>query len=182
MTVAGVVLVLVVAGAFVVHRYVGTTSYYMPAASMEPFIMAGEHFEAERVDEYVPRRGDVLVFEDGAGWLGPMATDGQLVKRVIGVPGDTIVCCDDEGRLSINGEPLDESAYIDMSRFPCAGPMIPSCDWSAGPVPADRLFVLGDNRDDSADSSFMLCRSESTARDPDLAYVSVESVLAIATK
>jgi len=156
-----------------------TTSYYMPAESMEPLIKAGEHFEAEVVDDYEPHRGDVVVFQDPGGWLGLDDDDGFLVKRVIGVPGDTIVCCDDEGRLSINGEPLDESGYLELSGIDCAGPMTGDCEWRSGPVPADGLFVMGDNRDRSADSTVHLCPATVEGCDPGGAYVPVDLVRAV---
>jgi signal peptidase I len=156
-----------------------TKSYFMPAASMEPLIKAGAHFEAEVVDDYEPHRGDVIVFQDPGDWLGLDTDDGFLVKRVIGLPGDTVVCCDEEGRLSINGEPLDESGYIDMSGIDCAGPMTGTCDWAAGPVPDDGLFVMGDNRNNSADSTVHMCLAAAVDCDPDRAYVPIDLVRAV---
>jgi signal peptidase I len=84
------------------------------------------------------------------------------VKRVIGVAGDTIVCCDDQGRISVNGEPLDEDAYIRGRGIPCNGPMVANCSWEAGPVPEGHVFVMGDNRSRSADSTVHLCRPNET--------------------
>jgi signal peptidase I len=174
------VLVAAIVVIFVIrHTGPETKRYYMPVRSMEPTIKQGEHFKAEAVDDYAPHRGDIIVFKDPGGWLGLDNDDGNLVKRVIGIPGDTIVCCDEEGRLSVNGEPLDESGYIDMSAIDCAGPMTGTCDWTAGPVPDDGLFVMGDNRNYSADSTIHMCRAADVDCDPDRAYVPVGLVRAV---
>lgn len=156
-----------------------TKSYLMPARSMEPLIKADEHFEAVVVDDYEPRRGDVIVFQDPGGWLGLDSDDGLLVKRVIGLPGETIGCCDEVGRLSVNGEPLDESSYVKMPAIDCAGPMTGNCAWRSGPVSDDGLFVMGDNRDASADSTVHLCTAADEGCDPDRAYVPIELVRAV---
>ncbi len=152
-------------------------AFYIPSGSMEPGLEINDRILVQKVSYWGdggPDRGDVVVFEDPGSWLspresvgptGPVAstlskiglypTGGHLVKRVIGVAGDTITCCDDQGRLLVNGEPLDSSSFIRNDRD-CDGPMIASCDWSAGPVPDGSVFVMGDHRDDSADSSFHL--------------------------
>ncbi len=147
-------------------------AFYIPSASMEPGLVKNDRILVQKWSYWggaEPQRGDVVVFKDPGGWLpaqegsapglglraleklGLHPAGGHLVKRVIGVAGDTITCCDQEGRLSVNGSPLAEP-YL-KNAGACNGPMI-GCDWSIGPVPAGRLFVMGDHRDNSADSSY----------------------------
>jgi signal peptidase I len=137
----------------------------------------------------------VVVFQDPGDWLGPaesagpqggltqlMATvglypsGGHLVKRVIGVAGDTIKCCDEEGRISVNGKPLDEDSYVKQTGADCNGPMI-GCNWTAGPVPEGALFVMGDNRAHSADSTVHLCTKSATDCVPGDEYVANDLVV-----
>jgi signal peptidase I len=116
-----------------------------------------------------PRRGEVIVFDgassftpevdvrapsnvvDGtARWLGgllgfPMAGERDFIKRVIGVAGDRVVCCDAEGRLSVNGVALDETDYL----FPGDVPSELAFDVI---VPERSLWVMGDHRSVSLDS------------------------------
>jgi signal peptidase I len=94
-----------------------------------------------------PRRGEIIVFNSPDSWRGdPSETD--FIKRVIGIGGDHVVCCDAEHRLEINGTPLDEP-YLDRD----GGQNLPS---SPDPfditVPKGRLWVMGDNRFHSGDS------------------------------
>ena len=158
-------------------------AFYIPSESMEPGLVRDDRILVQKVSYWGdggPDRGDIVVFEDPGSWLqggrvvgptNPLAaglakiglypTGGHLVKRVVGVAGDTITCCDKQGRIAVNGEPLDESAYVkDDAASPCNGPMIGSCAWSAGPVPEGHVFVMGDNRNNSADSTVHMCREE----------------------
>ena len=143
-------------------------AFYIPSESMEPGLIENDRILVQKVSYWFdgePERGDVVVFKDPGGWLPPDADGpqnaaakvlakiglypqgGHLVKRVIGVAGDTIVCCDKQGRLSVNGTPLDEDPYIREQGLQCNGPRAtPSCDWTAGPVPEGTIFVMGDNR------------------------------------
>ncbi|MCZ7416272.1 MULTISPECIES: signal peptidase I [unclassified Streptomyces] len=112
--------------------------YAVPTDSMAPTINAGERVLAERVEGTEVRRGDVVVFRDTT-W-----GDLPMIKRVVGVGGDTVVCCDAEGRLTINGEPVSEP-YLDT-------PGRASATEFSATVPEGRLFLLGDHRRDSVDS------------------------------
>jgi signal peptidase I len=128
------------------------------------------------VNQLVPalapiNRGDVVVFKDPGGWLtsiedaktgnfwndaldevlgvfGLTAPDSSqhLVKRVIGVPGDHIVCCGESGKLSINGVEITEP-YLPKG----VDPSFKNFDVV---VPKDSYWVMGDNRADSEDSRY----------------------------
>jgi signal peptidase I len=152
-------------------------AFYIPSASMEPGLVKDDRILVQKVSYWFgdsPQRGDVVVFKDPGDWLSPTEDvgpdnpltkllakvglyplGGHLVKRVIGVAGDTIVCCGDDGQLSVNGHSLDESAYITDQPLECNGPMTQQCDtgWTVGPIPEGTIFVMGDNRANSADST-----------------------------
>ncbi|MFF4601228.1 signal peptidase I [Streptomyces sp. NPDC001339] len=112
--------------------------YTVPTDSMTPTIEAGARVLAQQVDGSEIRRGDIVVFQDSA-W-----GDLPMVKRVVGVGGDKISCCTRDGRLTVNGTPVEEP-YLQGS-----GPASPVGFTAA--VPAGRLFLLGDHRGDSLDS------------------------------
>ncbi|CAL9423426.1 signal peptidase I [Streptomyces sp. Tu 3180] len=113
--------------------------YTVPTTSMTPTIGAGDRVLAQRIDSGDVRRGDVVVFEDTT-WA-----NAPVLKRVVAVGGDTVSCCRD-GRLEVNGKEIDE-------------PYLPE-DTAAGfnnfpevTVPKGRLFLLGDERTGSVDST-----------------------------
>jgi signal peptidase I len=170
------VLVLVVAlvlasllRAFVVQAFV------VPSQSMENTLMGGDGVNDRIVVDKLPgqtvRRGEIVVFSDPGGWLeaepgaqsGPSGhvqrvlefvgvlpnnSTGHLVKRVVGVGGDTVSCAGGAAPLTVDGVALSESAYLYPGSLPC-GPSKFSYT-----VPADHLFVMGDNRGNSADSRY----------------------------
>jgi len=177
-------------------------AFYIPSGSMEPGLQVDDRILVEKPSYWLsgsPQRGDIVVFSDPGGWLsaeesqGPSGfvakglakiglypSGGHLVKRVIGVAGDTVHCCDDQGRLEVNGHPLDEASYAEPGMLggkPCYGPMPGVCDWTAGPVPKGYLFVMGDNRDNSADSSYHLCLPGRSTDCTDSPWVPVHDVV-----
>jgi signal peptidase I len=113
--------------------------YTVPTSSMTPTIDAGDRVLAQRVDGADVRRGDVVVFKDST-WA-----DAPIVKRVVAVGGDTVSCCQD-GRLKVNGKEIDEP-YLP------AGASAESADFPTVTVPQGRLFLLGDERRTSLDST-----------------------------
>ncbi|MFE3884413.1 signal peptidase I [Streptomyces lydicus] len=112
--------------------------YTVPTDSMTPTIAVGARVLAEKVDGSEIRRGDIVVFKDST-W-----GDLPMVKRVVGVGGDKVACCTEQGRLTINGTPVAEP-YLQGS-----GPASPI--GFKAKVPSGQLFLLGDHRSDSLDS------------------------------
>ncbi|MBA2739238.1 MAG: signal peptidase I [Actinomycetota bacterium] len=150
----------VVVKAFVVQ------AFFVPSGSMEPQFVQGDRILVEKISYWNDdvHRGDVVVFDDPGGWLGAVEskeatgivqralemiglypTGGHLVKRVVGVGGDRVMCCDDRGRVSVNGLALLEGSYLKDGA-------VPSEQTFDVKVPADSLWVMGDNRLESGDS------------------------------
>lgn len=144
--------------------------YYIPSESMEPLLRTGDRILVSRTafaSEPI-RRGDVVVF-DGKGsfaplssgkgpladavsaagqWFGLTGSDTTYVKRVIGLPGDHVQCCDTGGHLTVNGQALEEP-YL----YPGDVPSLQKFDVV---VPESRLWLMGDHRSRSADSRGLL--------------------------
>ncbi|KUL26139.1 signal peptidase [Streptomyces regalis] len=114
--------------------------YTVPTSSMAPTIAAGDRVLAQRVDGGEVRRGDVVVFTDKT-WV----SNAAVVKRVVAVGGDTVACCT-EGKLTVNGKQIDEP-YL------AKGSLAEIQDFATVTVPKGRLFLLGDERSGSLDST-----------------------------
>src|SRR3954451_13671202 len=143
--------------------------FFVPSGSMRPLFVDDDRILVQKISYWGGghvERGDVVVFDDPDGkWLGPESaqrlspvqkalseiglypTGGHLVKRVIGIGGDRVACCDLHGRVTVNGVPLDEKSYI-------AEGAKPSERKFSVTVPKGRLWVMGDNRGNSEDSRF----------------------------
>lgn len=160
-------------------------AFQIPSSSMEQTLQINDRII---VSKLVPNyrqlnRGDVIVFQDDDNWLKrdantpspsiigkmmiwmglrPDDSQNHLVKRVIGLPGDRVQCCDTNGRLKVNGVSVDESGYIN----PGNAPSLIKFDVT---VPAGKLWVMGDNRSNSEDSRFHM-------KEPSNGFVSVKQV------
>ncbi|EMY35828.1 signal peptidase I [Arthrobacter crystallopoietes BAB-32] len=143
-------------------------AFYIPSTSMEDTLEVNDRiFVNLLVPEPIGlQRGDVVVFRDDLGWLPPngQADDGgnwfqqaltfvgllpdssqqHLVKRVIGIGGDRVVCCDADGRITVNGHALSEP-YLHPESVNESQPFDVV-------VPEGKIWVMGDNRNHSADS------------------------------
>ena len=135
--VAVTVLACVLAWAFLARMYA------IPSSSMEPGLRAGDRVVATLLtpEPYPVRRGDVVVFQDTKGWL---PGGGHVIKRVVGLPGDTVSWAPGEPSLRVNGAAVAEP-YL-------AAGEAPAQEAFEVTVPAGRLWVLGDHRSASADS------------------------------
>jgi signal peptidase I len=160
------VLLLVLAlGLSLIIKTFFVQMFFVPSESMEPLFVDNDRILVQKVSYWTGhvQRGDVVVFKDPGGWLGPQPplgplqqvlstvglypTGGHLVKRVIAVGGDRVRCCNVQGRVTVNGVPLDEASYIGKGQ-------VPSERRFDVKVPPGRLWVMGDNRSNSEDSRF----------------------------
>lgn len=127
--------------------------YTIPSRSMESTIEPGDRVLTTKLTPKIfgLKRGDIVVFHDPANWLagetGRAANDDYLIKRLIGLPGDTVECKGAGRPITVNGVAIDESAYIKDGVQPSSFPFKVT-------VSAGHVFVMGDNRSNSADSRF----------------------------
>ncbi len=159
-------------------------AFYIPSGSMNDTLVLDDRILVQKVSYWAgePERGDIVVFSDPGGWLGPgevrtpdnpvsrglelvglFPTGGHLVKRVIGVGGDRVTCCDADGRITVNGVALHEESYL-------AADERPSLIKFDVEVPEGYLWVQGDNRSNSADSRVHL-------GDPGGGFIPVDDVV-----
>jgi signal peptidase I len=165
-----IILVSAIVLSWVIKTFLAQ-AFFIPSASMHDTLLEGDRV---LVNKLVPgpfdlHRGDIVVFEDSGDWLGdqavpetnvvqdaliavglmPQQSEDHLIKRVIGLPGDRVASAGDGSPLTVNGVPVDESSYL----APGASPSEIRFDVT---VPAGSLWVMGDNRQQSADSRYHL--------------------------
>lgn len=173
-----VVIIIVALLASSLIRTFLAQSFYVPSGSMENTLIKQDRVLVNKlVPNIIPlQRGDVIVFKDPGGWLsdpqaqttdfsnplgdavggllsevgvGTHDNNDHLIKRVIGLPGDTVVCCTPSGQTTVNGVTLDEPYTKDTLADTKVIPF-------SVIVPAGLVWVEGDNRNNSADSRYHL--------------------------
>ncbi|ASU56898.1 MULTISPECIES: signal peptidase I [Nocardiopsis] len=167
-----VLIVIAVVLAFVIRTWL-VQAFYIPSTSMENTLLVGDRVLVNKV-VYELRdieRGEVVVFDGNGSWddpntvsvpeptnpvsaaftwvqqqLGAAPTGKEYIKRVIGLPGDTVECCDEQNRVLVNGVPLEEEAYL----YP--GSVATHTEFGPVEVPEGHLWLMGDHRAISSDS------------------------------
>jgi signal peptidase I len=145
-------------------------AFYIPSGSMENTLEINDRVLVNKIVYHLRdiHRGDIVVFNGDGSWDPgrPVPVNGNifqqfadgfssmfgfghpgdiLIKRVIGIPGDHVACCDAHGRVTVNGVPLNEQSYL----YPHSAPSLSRFNIV---VPPGRLWVMGDNRTFSDDS------------------------------
>jgi signal peptidase I len=178
-------LVVLAAAALVIALVVKTyvvQPFVIPTGSMENTLLVNDKVLVNKFVGHISQihRGDIVVFDGAGNWDPPVATSsdpldriyrnllslfgddtGQTdyIKRVIGLPGDRVSCCNSQGLVTVNGVALHESSYL----YPGSAP---SAIKFSIVVPPGRLWVLGDNRGDSSDSRLHDCGVPGAACEP----------------
>ena len=189
-------LLIVVVGAVVVssllRAFVGQM-FIIPSQSMENTLLVGDRVVVQKLTDF--QRGDVVVFSDPGGWLEeePVAdpppwdkvlefiglptrsTPGHLIKRVIGLPGDKVVCCTARAGSPSTAIPLTSGATSTPTLTACKSSRRRSS--SEVVVPEDRIFVMGDHRDLSADSRCHLSDLSTRQGKGQVAFVPISLVV-----
>ena len=168
--------------------------FTIPSGSMENTLKVGDRVMVAKFGGF--QRGDVVVFEDPAHWLSgpqpdqtpvqrtlefigvlPNSSEGYLIKRAIGMPGDRVTCCTASGAVTVNGEALDESQYLYSENGVQVAPSNVHFDVV---VPADHIFVMGDHRNASADSRCHLRDTRDGGKAGSAAFVPTNKVVGAA--
>lgn len=185
--------VIIVVGAVVIAALLRTfvgQMFIIPSGSMENTLQINDRVLVSKFGGF--QRGDVVVFEDPGGWLniekpapGPVQTalefvgvlpnsgTDHLIKRVIGMPGDHVLLNGD-GRIEVNGQPLDETAYLYAQDGVQVAPATVPFDIV---VPADHIFVMGDHRNASGDSRCRLSAISQGEAPGSSAFIPVDDVV-----
>jgi signal peptidase I len=153
----------------VVIKTFAIQAFWIPSGSMENTLEINDRVLVNKIVYHTRdiHRGDIVVFNGDGSWdPGTIPVAGNvfqqfadgfasmfgfghpgdiLIKRVIGIPNDRVACCDAQGRITVNGVPLTEQSYL----YPGSAPSLSRFNIV---VPPGRLWVMGDNRLDSADS------------------------------
>jgi signal peptidase I len=153
-------------------------AYFIPSQSMQHTIEPGDRVLVNKLTPWfgwTPKRGQIVVFKDPGGWLDPSqvkkdnmvvgaikttftwvgllpaGNEQDLIKRVVGVPGDVVACKGAGSPVTVNGVPLDEHGYLFKD---AAGQLDDPSQAAFGPITVlpHTVFVLGDHRSDSGDS------------------------------
>jgi signal peptidase I len=165
------ILVIIAVGLALLIKTFLVQAFYIPSGSMENTLRIGDRVLVNKVVYHLRsiHRGDIVVFNGldsfspevtvtaptnpvakAAEWVAGLfgfapPSEKDFIKRVIGIPGDRVACCDVQGRVTVNGVPLDEKSYLYPGDSPSDVPFNIT-------VPAGRLWVMGDHRSASADS------------------------------
>ncbi len=188
-------LTIVIVGALIAStllRVFIAQMFVIPSGSMENTLLVRDRVMVQKVSGW--GRGDIVVFRDTQGWLAspqeqenpvfralifiglaPDDSTNHLIKRVIGLPGDHVECCDAQGRIKVNGQPLDETSYLYSE--PGSAPVAPSAVEFDVVVPKDRIFVMGDHRNNSQDSRCHLADIDVGKPEGDAAFVPTANVV-----
>lgn len=170
-----ILIVVAVVLALVIKAFV-VQAFYIPSGSMENTLQVGDRVLVNKLVYYKRdiARGDVIVFNGLDSWdpevqvnepgnplskllraigtaFGVAPTEKDYIKRVIGLPGDHVKCCDAQGRITVNGVPLDESSYLYTDPITRERNK-PSNDPFEVTVREGQLWVMGDHRELSYDS------------------------------
>jgi signal peptidase I len=160
------ILVAVLVRAFVLQ------TFYIPSPSMQHTLELQDRVLVNKLvyDFRDPHRGEIIVFKSPLDWRSDPSEE-DFIKRVIGVGGDHVICCDAKGRITVNGKALDET-YLYKNESGVSD--VPSRDSFDITVPPGRLWVMGDHRSQSGDSRE---RWVQTDGDINRSTISVDSVV-----
>jgi signal peptidase I len=152
-------IILAILIAFFIRTFV-IQAYKIPSGSMKPTLLIGDHILVSKFNYGVklplirstvipvgaPKRGDIVVF------IYPEDRSKDFIKRLIGVPGDTVEVRNKQ--ILLNGLPWNDTHGVHVDSLIIPGSVQPRDNFGPVTVPEGSLFVMGDNRDESYDSRF----------------------------